>query len=58
MWLNNIRDKEVKRRSNCQVFKILNGYENIDTIRLTIHPCTKCQAILINVIFDCEGELD
>ena len=28
MWFNNSRDKEVKRRS--EVFKILNGYENID----------------------------
>ena len=29
MWLNNRRGKEVKRRP-IEVFKILNGYENID----------------------------
>ena len=29
MWFNNSRDKEVKR-DQIEVFKILNGYENID----------------------------
>ena len=27
---NNSRDKEVQRRDQIEVFKILNGYENID----------------------------
>ena len=30
MPINNPRDKEVKTRSNCKVFKILNMYEYID----------------------------
>ena len=30
MWFNNSRDKEV-RGDQIKVFKVLNGYENIDT---------------------------
>ena len=29
MWFNNSRDKEV-REDQIEIFKILNGYENID----------------------------
>ena len=31
MWFNNTRNQKIERRSDqIQVFKILNGYENID----------------------------
>ena len=30
MWIDNIRNAKIKGRSN-KVFKILNGYENIDS---------------------------
>ena len=32
MWINNTRNQETERRSDIEVFKILNGYENIDRI--------------------------
>ena len=30
MWFNNTRNQEIEIRSDRSIFKILNGYENID----------------------------
>ena len=31
MWTDNTRNAKIKGGSNLEVFKILNGYENIDS---------------------------